>query len=128
LSGRESGFFVPRPDVKVDEWLVLRDEPLRRGNGKPHVAEFLCRLGGQTVYVCGRHPNGLAEADYRRLLKDSDEARTWGWRVMRRDAQVLVRGKVRHPDHRTIVLNGWHQVLPNTESQTRSMANVAFLD
>ena len=35
-------FFVPAPRLKVDEALVLRNEPLTRGNGgKPHWCEFL---------------------------------------------------------------------------------------
>jgi hypothetical protein len=48
-------FFLPVADMAVDERLVLRDEPLTRGNGgKPHWAEFCHRTGGQTVYVCPR--------------------------------------------------------------------------
>jgi hypothetical protein len=35
---------------------------------------------------------------------------------------------LRHPDHATITLPCWHQVLMNTENATRQMANVAFLD
>ena len=43
-----------------------RNEPLRRGNGgKPHWAEFCYRTGGETVYVCSRHPNGVTEAQYK---------------------------------------------------------------
>ena len=41
---------------------------------------------------------------------------------------VFVRGKVRHPDHKTIVLHGWHQVLMNTETQAVAMRHVAFID
>ena len=44
---------------------LLSNEPLRRGNdGKPHWAEFCYRTGGETVYVCSRHPNGVTEASY----------------------------------------------------------------
>jgi len=35
---------------------------------------------------------------------------------------------VRHPDHATITLPCWHRVLMNTETQSRTTANVAFLD
>ena len=52
-------FFLPVPGFHVDESLVLRNEPLRRGNGKPHWVEFCYRTGGETVYVCPRHPNGV---------------------------------------------------------------------
>jgi len=41
---------------------------------------------------------------------------------------VFVKGKIRHSDHKTIVLPFWHQVLPNTESGAQSMRNLAFLD
>src|SRR6516165_5349705 len=61
-------FFLPVPDLHVDESLVLRDEPLRRGNGKPHRVEFCYRTGGETVYVCPRHPNGVTAREYQRIL------------------------------------------------------------
>ena len=51
----------------------------------------------------------------------------WGWRAMWRNAGVYVRGRIRHPDHATITLHGWHRVLMNTESQSKAMRNVAFL-
>jgi hypothetical protein len=38
------------------------------------------------------------------------------------------KGSVRHPDHNTIVLHGWHRVLMNTEQGARAMRHVAFLD
>ena len=47
---------------------------------------------------------------------------------MQRNPLVYVRGRVRHPDHATINLRGWHRVVMNTESQARAMRNVAFLD
>jgi hypothetical protein len=121
-------FFIPAPEVSVDERLVLRREPIRRGRGKPHWCEFLCRDGGTTVYVCHRHPNGLTVNEYRSLLKDNPAAAKWGWRTMVRNPVVYVRGKISHPDHATLRLVGWHRVEMNTENQARSMASVAFLD
>ena len=122
-------FFIPAPDLKVDEKLVLHDEPIARGNGgKPHWCDACYRTGGETVYVCSQRPSGLLGAEYRRLLDKQPEAKTWGWRVMQRNAQVYVRGRVRHADHRTITLHGWHRVLMNTENQSRAMRNVVFLD
>ena len=41
---------------------------------------------------------------------------------------VYARGTVRHSDHETITLPVWHRVIMNTETQSRTMANVAFLD
>jgi hypothetical protein len=122
-------FFVPAPDLKVPESLVLRHEPISRGAGsKPHIVQFCYRSGGETVYVCRHRPNGLLESDYRKLLIDRPATKDWDWRVMRRNAVVYVRGTVRHADHKTITLHGWHQVLMNTEGQARAMRNVAFLD
>jgi hypothetical protein len=122
-------FFIPAPGLEVDEKLVLRDEPITRGNGgKPHWVDFCYRSGGETVYVCRRYPNGLTGAQYRRILEDQPKAKGWGWRSMVRNAEVYVRGRIRHADHQTITLHGWHQVLMNTENQARAMRNVAFLD
>jgi hypothetical protein len=126
---QDEWFFVPAPGLKVDEALVLHDEPITRGNsGKPHRCEFCYRTGGETVYVCMQRPGGIPEVEYRRLLEERPEARGWGWRAMLRNADVYARGRVRHADHRTITLHGWHRVLMNTENQSRAMRNVAFLD
>ena len=122
-------FFLPVPGFAVDEKLVLPSEPLRRGNGgKPHWAEFCYRTGGETVYVCSRHPNGVTEAQYKGILAGSPKAKGWGWRTMRRNPGVYVKGRIRHADHATITLHGWHQVVMNTEGQSKAMRNVAFLD
>ncbi len=122
-------FFLPAPGLAVDESLVTRDEPLTRGNGgKPHRAEFCYRTGGETVYVCPRHPNGVTEAQYKAILAGSPKAKGWGWRTMRRNPGVYVKGRVRHADHATITLRGWHRVVMNTEGQSKAMRNVAFLD
>jgi hypothetical protein len=122
-------FFIPAPWLNVHESLVLRNEPITRGNGgKPHWCEFCYRTGGVPVYVCGRYPGGVNEPLYRRLLDDEPDAQSWGWRLMRLNAEVYVRGRVRHADHRTITLHGWHRVVMNTENQSRALQNVAFLD
>ena len=121
-------FFVPVPGMALDESLVLHNEPLVRGGGKPHIAEFCYRTGGETVYVCTRHPNGVTAAEYGRILSANPSAEKWGWSVMRRNPGVYVRGRIRHADHRTITLHGWHRVLMNTETQSRAMRNVAFID
>jgi hypothetical protein len=122
-------FFLPVPKMDIADAFVLQNEPLRRGNGgKPHWAEFCYRTGGETVHVCSRHPNGVTESQFRKIVSSNSAAKTWGWRVMRRNPGVYVRGRIRHPDHATITLHGWHQVVMNTEGQSRAMRNVAFLD
>jgi hypothetical protein len=90
--------------------------------------EHLYRTGGETVHVCAKHPNGISEKEYRELLRVNPKAVRWGWRVMSRNPGVYARGTVRHSDHATITLPFWHRVVMNTETQSRTMANVAFLD
>jgi len=121
-------FFVPEPSLVWDEELILHNEPLRRGGGKPHRVEELVRNGGETVYVCKRFPNGFTPPEYSALLLNDPTASRWGWQIMRRNAGVYARGEVRHSDHATITLAFWHRVMMNTETQSRTMAHVAFLD
>src|SRR5262249_8677602 len=98
-------FFLPDPGFAADETLVRRWEPLPRGNGgKPPHAEFLYRTGGELVHVCRKHPGGVTPEVYRRILVGDPAADGWGWRLMRRNPGVYVRGRVRHPDHATIHL------------------------
>ena len=47
---------------------------------------------------------------------------------MRRNAAVYVRGRISHPDHKTIILDGWHRVLMNTENEAPGNRHVVFLD
>jgi hypothetical protein len=122
-------FFLPAPRLRVDQKLVLQDEPLTRGNGsKPHWAECCYRTGGEMVYVCSRYPTGVTAAQYQKIVAGNLKARAWGWRTMRRNPGVYVKGRIRHSDHAAITLHGWHRVLMNTENQSRAMRNVAFLD
>ena len=121
-------FFIPAPGLNPDPKLILRDEPIRRGSGKAHFVEMLYREGGTQVYVCRQYPNGVLEAEYRRLVREDPSRGKWGWRRMQRDAAVYARGEIRHSDHRTITLPVWHRVLMNTETRSRTMRQVAFLD
>ena len=119
-------FFLPRPNQAIDPTLVLRDEPLVRGSGKAHLVDECVRLGGTLVYV-----------DSRGRIRSEAERAVWvrqggvaaaAWRPMRRDPRVFVRGRVRHPDHATIVLEGWHEVFSNTEHRSLARSNLVFLD
>ncbi len=122
-------FFVPVPaGTFVNERLVLKNEPIARGGGKPHICEEVVRQGGLLVYVSSQHPNGVTERERVRLISRRPELRYLHWVAQRRNPTVLVRGRVRHPDHKTIVLGGWHQVLMNTEAESLAMRHVAFID
>lgn len=107
-------FFVPASGWNsdaIDAKLVLYNEPLRRGAGKPHLVEQLFRVAGELVYVCPQHPNGVSEATYRNLLRRKPNAARWGWQVLRRNPRVYAKGRIRHPDHATITLPDWHRVV-----------------
>ena len=120
-------FFVPAPDLSVNSKFILRNEPIRRGSGKAHIVQEAYRTGGETVYVHRKYPNGVTKEEYKKILERGG-TRMGEWNVMVRNAWVYARGEIRHPDHKTITLHGWHRVLMNTENRTRSMANMAFLD
>jgi len=121
-------FFIPVSNQSINSNLILKNEPIQRSNGSPHFVEEVYRSGGETVWVNSAHRNGITEKEYKKLVqKDPSEAKQ-NWRIMKRGARVLARGRVRHPDHSTIVLNGWHEVVMNTESNSLAMGNVAFLD
>jgi hypothetical protein len=118
-------FFIPEPTFEPGKMaIVARNEPISRGRGsKPHMCQELCRVGGTTVMVHFQHaPNGISTDAYNRLPK---EKRKWGWRPQTRNPRVYVRGTVRHADHKTLKLRGWHRVEGNAEPQ---MSTVAFLD
>jgi hypothetical protein len=118
-------FFVPEPDLEVDTRRILPNEPLQRGGGKPHMAEELYREGGETVHVCSAYRNGITVKAYKELIERKPEMRKLNWRVMSRNPRAYVRGKIRHPDHKTVVLKFWHRVVPNREVMSEK---VAFLD
>jgi hypothetical protein len=123
-------FFIPRPGLKLDAGRIRRQEPIQRGAGRPHVCQFLYRVGGQTVYVRDDGVSGelteLTEDDFRTL--PFRERWHGGWEERVRDAHVYVKGNVRHPDHKTVFLMDWHEVVPNTEQRAAAMSRVAFLD
>lgn len=122
------GFFIPVPELPENPGVILWNEPIRRGSGQSHTVAEVHRSGGEEVYVCRKYPNGLAEDAYRKVIEDNPAAKNYDWHRMMRNASVFARGTVRHPDHQTITLRGWHRVLMNTETQSRTMANLAFLD
>src|SRR5215212_3848098 len=108
-------FFVADTRIRPPDAFVLRNEPLSRGVGTPHVMQFAVRSGGEIVYVNHRNPTGISEAQYARLT--AAEQRQGAWSSMVRDPDVYAMGAIRHPDHATIHLDGWHCVLMNTEQQ-----------
>jgi len=117
-------FFVPA-SRDFEDALVLKNEPIvRAGGGKPHIVSEVVRIGGRIVHVRWDHPDGLSEEEFKKIPKEDRR----GFRRMVADAKVYGRGVVRHPDHKTIKLPGWHEVVPNTENNASQMGSMTFLD
>jgi hypothetical protein len=121
-------FFVPAPEIeaKVTPAMVLKDEPLFRAIngrvGKHHVMEEAVRFGGETVYV--RRGEVLTHGAFIRL----DESRRKLYTRQVRNPELYCRGTVRHADHKTVRLRGWHRVFVNTETRASAAVRVDFLD
>jgi len=127
-------FFIPEKLQLKGNEPIHRNEPLQRSAGaNPHIAEEIIRTGGETVFINALHaPDGLTEEEFEQFKKEHDEesGRGWNRRFRRRirGALVYARGKVRHPDHATVELRGWHRVVPNTEDQAEARRHLVFLD
>ena len=122
-------FFVPT-DRTFREELIHRNEPLQRGPGsKPHICEELCREKGELVYlVAGQLYTPDEYADRVRADKEGT-FKTLRKETRVRNAEVYVRGAIRHPDHATIHLEGWHRVFINGEIPAGASGSVVtFLD
>jgi len=118
-------FFVPVAlDPPAAE--VHRREPLTRGGGRVHMLELAYRRGGRVVWVNNENRGGLTDEQFRRLPER--KRRSGGWSRMTRDPELYAKGAVTHPDHATVILNGWHRVVMNTEQKARAMEHVVFLD
>lgn len=94
---------------------ILKNEPLQRNAGsKPHMAEELYRSGGELIYIVGMRE--YTEVGYKAAVKANSLPKfRSGIRTMYRNPRIVVRGKIRHPDHKTVVLKGWHEVSINQE-------------
>lgn len=134
IEGREAirqgeWFFVPEPSVNDKNAVVLRNEPLSRGGrSKPHMCEELMRRGGEVVMVSREYPAGVGLFEYKKLTEANVKARSLMWRRMVRDAEVYARGEIRHKDHKTVDLYGWHRVYMNRERFAKHAPQIAFLD
>jgi hypothetical protein len=122
-------FFIPEPSLVVPASQIVRNERIQRSGGsKPHFAEFAWRSGGEDVYV---NPSGggrvLSREQYRKLA-ERKPAVARGYLLQRRNARLVVKGRISHSDHATILLRGWHSVWMNAENESQAMRSVAFID
>ena len=113
-------FFVPAELPPGVGQAVLRHERLRRDwRGKPHVCESLVRRAGELVHVVGNRV--YTDAEFARACAADRRLAARRRRTQMRNPEMFVRGFVRHPDHATIVLRGWHRVHLNGEYTTGSV-------
>ncbi|MDD3641865.1 MAG: hypothetical protein PHQ19_00150, partial [Candidatus Krumholzibacteria bacterium] len=104
--------------------VIHRGEPLQRTpQSKPHVCEELVRLGGELVYLIGTR--AYNQEDFNRAVKFNPRMRSYVRGTRMRNPEMYARGSVRHADHATIRLEGWHRVMINAEITT---SNLAYLD
>lgn len=75
--------------------------------------------------MTNRFAGGDLTRAHAKLIHDEPAAKKLPWQTMARDPEVYAKGKVRHSDHKTILLPFWHRVVVNEETRSR---NVAFLD
>jgi hypothetical protein len=121
-------FFVPEPDLVVDEALVIHNEPLQRNaQSKPHRCQDMYRSGGETVYI-GSDKKTASSREFSVEEWEENQKSDNPYHLIRqavRGAGVYVRGWVRHEDHSTVVLKTWHRVEINSEMTS---GLVGFLD
>jgi hypothetical protein len=109
-------FFIPMPTIfKINPLVILKDEPIQRGTGKPHMCEEFARIGGQLVYVTSKFQNGLTQLQYEEHVAKHPEDRKLYTQTRTRDAMIYARGRITHRDHKTLYLDRWHRVASNTE-------------
>jgi len=123
-------FFIPT-NLNLDDEIIHSNEPIvRTGGGKPHIVSEIVRMGGHTVYTHPLFEGEIGQEQYSEIMKDptTDSTHKIGWQTWTRDATVYGRGTVRHPDHKTIKLPGWHLILANLEDKTPLRRNLTFLD
>lgn len=108
-------FFIPVSDAtkaRLDASIIHRNEPFSRPRGTPHRAQEAVRDGGYSAYTDGLEV--ISSAAYHNMMKkNSAKASRFTLRTL--DSTLYVRGKITHPDHRTVELKGWHQVVGNSE-------------
>jgi len=129
-------YFVPVKKAVSDLFnkkMILKNEPLirvdRRGAvGKPHVCEFLYREGGEVVWLSLAARQGISTREYQQMIKSNPGTRNMHWETRRVDMVAYAKGKIKHPDHRTIELKDWHRVYQNEERRSRAMQSVRFMD
>ncbi len=119
-------FFVP-VDCVFPEALIHRNEPLQRTfRSKPHMCEELYRENGELVYVVGGRI--YTRDEYRKHRRADKRFGRGGVQTRILNPHIYVRGYVRHADHATVHLKGWHRVHINAEVSIEQTRSIGYLD
>lgn len=109
--------------VRQGEWFFQPASPGELERVERHVAangvERNVRIGRGRGWMPGR-PHVVSESVLLVLNETRTPVRRRGRTVAFetvRETLELVRGRIKHPDHRTIELHGWHKVFLNTEDR-----------
>ena len=121
-------FFVPATKARVERFFVLRNEPIARGGGKPHVCEESCiALAGRRFMSTPWRPQTVSRTSNIRLFRKANGVAGIGESCVATRRCMCAAGCAISTT-RLCVGDGWHEVLSNTENLSHAMRNVAFLD
>lgn len=127
---RQGEWFFRPVDINPPENSIYKNEPISRGGmSSPHMVEMIYREGGETVYF-HKHfaPSGFTDVELKDFLQKNPNVSQNAFQMRARDAKVYAKGKVRHRDHKTIILPSWYEVFMNRETESRIAPNIVFLD
>ncbi len=108
-------FISSRISINTQNYIMYKNHSL--GNG--HVCDEVCETVIETYFHSKHAPKGLLKGNYKRFLEKHPHIhpnKGWWTSIMYFDRYA--RGHVRHKDHKTIYLNGWHIVLKNRQKNT----------
>lgn len=111
-------FFVPSDRDFSDQPIHQHEPIVRRRGGKPHLCAELVRFGGVPVVLYKGREYSPAEWDGYLIARRAagDGGPTGRVERLVKNPEVYVRGPVRHPDHATLNLRGWHRLYGNLEA------------
>jgi hypothetical protein len=122
-------FFIPCPHASIDRRRIVSDGLLRRSPAsKPHICSYLYE-DGEREYECDRYPKlAFFETEYRHILRTRRKAKQWNWRALAFRPDVYVKGTVEHEDHSPLLLDVWHRVELNRETDKLTMSRMIYRD
>jgi hypothetical protein len=114
-------FFIPYNKLYTSNLIVIKNHSL---NG--HICDEVYEDVVENYFHHKHAPAGMLEWAYKKFLKKHPRIHPRkGWTTSSSIFNLYARGHIRHKDHQTIYLNGWHIVLKNRQKHT---AGNVYLD